>query len=169
MSDPETTYPIKNILDSKNYLILFFAYGDGNFITVYSKAESKSRTFRFDDNDKRNHLFHPTMNFTSLDNTMLIEINIEYLREIANELPVDYLKETKVDSLLDNDAIDENSNPVILTYQLNESYLDSVFYEKDSSGKKNSRKYGRRFSTMPFQSMSFVITSQYRNKTIHKP
>lgn len=127
MSDPETTYPIRNILDSENYLVLFFAYGEGRFITVYSKVGNKSRTFRFDGDDMRNHLFHPTMKSTSLDNTMLIELNVEYLRGIADELPLDYLEETKMDVLLDNDAIDENSNPVILTYQLNEAYLDSVF------------------------------------------
>ena len=80
-----------------------------HFITIYSKTEGISKTFHFDSDDIRNHVFHPSMDFTSMDNRMLIETNIQNLRSIARLLPENYLSTSNLDSILNNTDLDENS------------------------------------------------------------
>src|SRR5690606_13133019 len=127
MNNPKATYPTRNILDTNKYLILFYMFDYKHFITIYSKTEGISKTFHFDSDDIRNHVFHPSMDFTSMDNRMLIETNIQNLRSIARLLPENYLSTSNLDSILNNTDLDENSNPMIVTYRLNEEYADHLF------------------------------------------
>lgn len=49
---------------------------------------------------------------------------------MISALPEDYLSDTNIDTILDDPDMDENANPVLLTYRLNEEYLDTWFEEK---------------------------------------
>lgn len=127
MNNPNATFPIRNIFDSKNYLIIFYMYNYQHYITIHSKSYGRSKTFHFDSDDIRNHVFHPSMDFTALDNTMLIETSIQNFRNVVNLLPEDYLASSNFDVIMNDPNLDENSNPILVTYRLNDDYIDSLF------------------------------------------
>lgn len=130
LHNTKATYPVRNLLDSNNYLLLFYNYNFKYYITAFTKSSGESLIFYFDSDDARNHIFNPSMDFTALDNTMIIEKNIEDVRRVISALPEDYLSDTNIDTILDDPDMDENANPVLLTYRLNEEYLDTWFEEK---------------------------------------
>lgn len=131
MNNPNATYPIRNIYDAKNYLLLFYMYNYQHFITIHSKTDGKSKTFHFDSDDIRNHVFHPSMDFTALDNTMLIETSIQNFRNVVSLLPENYLADSNIDIIMNNPDLDENSNPILVTYRLNEDYIDSLYLNRN--------------------------------------